>query len=94
MNINFWPFLIVWVALALTVVILFLIHRSIARQEDAQLNVLETAAAAQQQLVLEHKLEAVDKWGKILTAVVVVSGLILAVLYLTQTWQQMSRIGV
>ena len=94
MNINFLPFLIVWVALAVTVVVLFLLHRSIARREDAQLRVLETAAAAQQQLSLEHKLEAVDKWGKTLTAVAVVYGLILAGLYLTQTWQQMARIGV
>ena len=94
MNINFLPFLILWVALAVTVIVLFLYHRSIARQEDSQLNVLETAAVAQQQLALDHKLEAVDKWGKILTAVTVLFGLVLATLYMIQTWEQMSRIGV
>jgi hypothetical protein len=93
-NINFLPFLIVWAALAVTVVILFLYHRTIARQEDAHLDVLETAAVAQQQVALDHKLEVVDKWGKILTAVVVVYGVILAGLYLVQSWQQMSKIGV
>jgi len=93
-NINFLPFLVVWVLLAVTVVVLFLMHRSIARQEDAHLNVLETAAAAQQQVVLDRKLAVVDKWGKILTAVTVVSGLALAILYFIQSWEQMSRIGV
>lgn len=94
MNINFLPFLVVWIALAITVVVLFLMHRSIAKQEDAHLDVLESAAASQQTLVLEHKLEAVDKWGKILTVVAVVYGLVLASLYFIQTWQEMSRTGV
>jgi hypothetical protein len=93
-NINFLPFLIVWVLLALTVVVLFLKHRTIARQEDAHLDVLETAAAAQQQLVLDQKLAVVDKWGKILTGITVVSGVILAGLYLIQTWEQSSRAGL
>lgn len=85
MNINLFPFVIVWGALAITVIALILLHRSVARQEDAQLNVLETAAVAQQHLALEHKIAVVDKWGKILTAIAVVYGLVLAVLYVYQT---------
>ena len=94
MNINLLPFLILWILLALTVVVLFLRHRSIARLEDAHLDVLETAAAADQQVMLEHKLAVVDKWGKILTVVAVVYGLVLAFLYFVQTWQQLSKTGV
>lgn len=94
MNINFLPYLVGWVLLALVVIILYLKHRSIARQEDARLNVLETASEAQQQLALDHQLAAVDRWGKTLTVIAVVYGLLLAGLYLYQTWQQMSRIGV
>lgn len=94
MNINFLPYLIIWVLLALTVVVLFLKHRTIARQEDAHLDVLETAADAQQQLALDQKLAVVDKWGKILTAITVVSGVVLAGLYLVQTWEQSSRAGL
>ena len=94
MNINFLPFLIGWAVLAVTVIVLFLCHRSIARQEDANLNVLEPAAVADQQMVLERKLAVVDRWGKILTAIAVVSGLVLAALYFIQSWEQMSRIGV
>jgi hypothetical protein len=93
-NINFLPFLIVWVLLALTVVVLFLYHRNIARQEDAHMDVLESAAAAQQQIALDQKLEVVDKWGKILTVIALVSGILLAGLYFVQTWEQSSRAGI
>jgi hypothetical protein len=93
-NINFLPYLIVWGALAIAVIVLFLYHRSIARQEDAHLDVLESAAVAAQQVALERKLVVVDKWGKILTVIAVVSGLVLALLYFIQSWEQMSRTGV
>lgn len=94
MNINFLPYLVIWIALAVTVVVLYLRHRSIASQEDAHLNVLETVAASQQQLALDRKLGAVDRWGKIFTVIALVYGLLLAALYLYQSWVQMSRIGV
>ena len=94
MNINFLPYLIVWILLALVVLGLYLKHRSIARLEDAQLDVLGTASASQQQVALDQKLASVDRWGKILTLIALVYGLSLAGLYLYQTWVQMSRIGV
>ena len=94
MNINLLPFLIVWILVALTVIVLFLYHRSIARQEDAHLDVLETAAAAQHQVALDQKLEVVDKWGKIFTIIAVVYGILLAGLYFVQTWEQSSKAGI
>jgi len=93
-NINFLPFLIVWILLALTVIVLFFKHRTIARQEDAHIDVLETAAAAQQQVALDQKLVVVDKWGKIFTVIAVVYGIVLAGLYFVQTWEQSSRAGI
>jgi len=93
-NINLLPFLIVWILLALAVVVLFLYHRTLARQEDAHLDVLETAAVAQQQVVIDQKLGVVDKWGKIFTVIAVVYGLVLGMLYFIQSWEQMSRAGV
>jgi len=94
MNINFLPFLIGWVILDLVVVVLYFKHRALARQEDAGLNVLASANAAQHHMALEQKLEGVDKWGKLLTILSLVYGLVLAGLYLAQTWEQSSRIGV
>jgi hypothetical protein len=86
--------LIVWILLALAVIVLFLYHRTLAHQEDAHLDVLETAAVAQQQIVIDQKLGVVDKWGKILTVITVVYGLALAGFYFVQSWEQMSRAGV
>ena len=94
MNINFMPYLIVWILLALVVIGLYLKHRSIARLEDSHLDVLGTASVSQAQAALDHKLESVGRWGKILTAIAFAYGLALAGLYLYQTWEQMSTIGV
>jgi hypothetical protein len=94
MNINLLPFVVIWALLALVVLALYFKHRSLARQEDASLDVLESAAVAQQHLTLEHKLEGVDKWGKTLTVIVVIYGLVLAGLYLYQTWVQGSTAGL
>jgi hypothetical protein len=41
-----------------------------------------------------HKIEQIDKWGKLLTAVGVVYGLILAGVYFYKTWTASSSIGV
>lgn len=96
MNINFLPYFVIWVVLAIVVIGLYLYHRSIARQEDALLagGVLEAPDVVRNQSALDQKLASVDRWGKLLTAVMVIYGLALAGLYLYQTWQQMSRIGV
>ena len=94
MSINLLPFLIVWILLALTVLVLFFRHRTLTRQEDEHLDVLETAAVAQQQVAIDQKLVVVDKWGKIFTVITVVYGLVLALLYFIQSWEQMSRAGV
>lgn len=95
MNINFLPYLIVWIMLAVTVTALFLYHMLVGHQEDETmkfgLDVQEPVAVAQQQTVLEHKLAITDKWGKILTVITVVYGVALAVLYVYQTWEQGSR---
>ena len=72
MNINLLPFLVVWVALALAVLYLFLRHRSIAGKQDVGLDVLETPAIAQQHAVLAQQQAVIDKWGKSLTAIAAV----------------------
>jgi hypothetical protein len=45
-------------------------------------------------LNVAHKLEVIDKWGKILTAITVIFGLVLGALYLYQSWVAMSKMGV
>ena len=87
MNIDFRLLLALWALLAATVLALIVWRKTVARNEDDQLHVLQTAAATQQAEVA-HKLEVIDKWGKIVTAVTVAYGVLIAGLFIYQTWMQ------
>lgn len=93
MHINFIPFLALWVVLAVVVIVMIGRRKSLASHADPTLHVLDVGAVAHQADMV-HKLDAIDKWGKILTAVTVIYGLALAALYLYQSWVEMSHIGV
>jgi hypothetical protein len=87
MNINFLPLLVSWGVLAVSVLVLLVWRKSVARNEDDQLHVLN-AAVVTQQAEVAHKLDQIDKWGKIVTAVTVAYGVLIAGLYLYQVWAQ------
>jgi hypothetical protein len=87
MNINFLPLLVTWCVLAISVLALFIWRKRVARNEDDQLH-LANAAVASQQTEVAQKLDLIDKWGKIDTAVTVAYGLLIAALYLYQVWNQ------
>jgi len=89
MNIDFRLLLALWALLAASVLALIVWRKSVARNEDDQLHVMQVAAAAQQAEVA-HKLEVIDKWGKIVTAVTVAYGALIAGLFIYQTWMQTS----
>ena len=92
----FVPFVILWVLLALTVLMLFVWRKSVSSKEDDNLHVLDGASAAKsaEQVVLAQKLDLIDKWGKIATIVTVVYGVILGALYVWQSWVQNTNAGV
>jgi hypothetical protein len=85
MNISFFPLLVSWSVLAVVVLAMIVWRKTVARNEDDQLHVLHTAGVTQQAEVA-HKLEVIDKWGKIVTAVTALYGAVIAGLYLYQTW--------
>jgi hypothetical protein len=93
MHINFIPFLGLWIVMAIVVIVMIAWRKVVSRQEDETLHVMDTGAVTHQ-VDVAHKLDVIDKWGKILTAVTIVYGLVLAALYLYQSWVEMSRIGV
>ena len=49
---------------------------------------------AADQIVVAHKLDQIDKWGKILTVIALVYGIILAAAYVYQAWIQTAQSGV
>jgi hypothetical protein len=81
--------IILWGVLAASVLVLLVWRKTVARNEDDQLHVLNTAVVANQ-AELAHKLEVIDKWGKIVTAVTFAFGALIAGLFLYQTWVQTS----
>jgi hypothetical protein len=87
MNINLFPFTILWMFLAAVVVGLIFYRMWIAKDEDDTLHVMEgDDGKVAQQTVMAQKLEIIDHWGQTLTVVALVFGLAMGSVYLYQTW--------
>lgn len=86
MNINFMPFTVVWGLLALVVLALLGYRKLVSSKEDETLHLADNPVASTQQVTIAHKLEVIDHWGKLLTIIAVVYGLLLAAAYTWQTW--------
>jgi hypothetical protein len=87
MNLNLFPFAVLWAVLALTVLALIVIRKRIAAGEDDTLHVMDgDAAMVPRQQEIAHKLEVIDRWGKSLTVVAIVFGLIVGGLWVYQSW--------
>lgn len=87
MNLDLRPFFVLWIVLATIVIALIVRRKMVSRNEDDSLHVMQTGAAAQQ-VVLANKLDQIDKWGKILTVIAVVFGLLVGAAYIYQVWMQ------
>ena len=88
---NLLPFVVLWIVLATIVIAMIVRRKMVAAHEDDQLHVLNTAPVAQQAAVA-NKLDQIDKWGKILTVITVVYGLLLGALYVYQFFVQSTQI--
>ncbi len=81
-----------WGVLALIVLILAAYRSQLGRQEDDHIHVSGgDAGAITHQTTVAHRIDAVEKWGKILTVVLIVYGLILGGRYLYFLWEASSR---
>jgi hypothetical protein len=89
---RFEVFVILWTILACAVIALAIYRRWVARTEDDTLHVLEDAVVAvPRQTAFAQRMDAIDRWGKLLTIFTVVSGLVLAGVYLYNAWQASLR---
>lgn len=64
-----------WGAMALLVIGMVFYRKVLTEREDDTIHLVDGDTHVDEQAVLAKKVEAVDKWGKILTVVLVVSGL-------------------
>lgn len=91
MNLTF--YLATWIPLAVLVGVLAIYRNMMASHEDESIHVLEgDAPQVAAQAKLSHKLEAVERWGKILTTIVIVYGLIIGAMYLYYIWQEGAKL--
>jgi hypothetical protein len=86
MNLNLFPFLILFFVLAAIVLAMIVWRKVVATHEDNFVHVMGETPAVSEQATVAHKLEQIDKWGKLLTAITVIYGLAIAGLYMWQTW--------
>lgn len=81
------PYAIAWGALAVFILGLAIYRRVIADREDDLLHVRDDEAQLiGQQGVVAHKLQVIDKWGKILTTVAFVAGMVIAGFFVYGSW--------
>lgn len=81
------PFVVLWAVLALAVIGLIIYRRFVSASEDDMIHVgNEAGSVTTQQVTVAQKLDQIDKWGKTLTVVVVVYGIILGAIYVYQSW--------
>ena len=79
---NLIPYAIAWGVVALIVLALAIMRKMIASHEDDTLHLGgDAAAVVSEQSTVARKLDAIDKWGKLLTVVLAVSGLALVGYY-------------
>jgi hypothetical protein len=82
------PLIAIWAVLATAVAVLAMYRKGLAQKEDDSLHVLHGEAVMAEQATITSKLEKVEKWGKLLTAIVVVYGVALCLYYLYLGWQE------
>jgi hypothetical protein len=91
---NLLPFAVAWAVLALVVIGLAVMRKSVASKEDDMVHLSGDTSIIQNQAEVAKKLEAIDKWGKSLTIVLVVTGVVLAGFYGMQLWEASSTAGL
>ena len=85
MNINFTPFTIVWIVLAVVVAGLAAYRWLVSENEEDTLH-LSNPREETRQVVIAHRLDVIDRWGKLLTIAAAVYSVLLAVAYAYHIW--------
>ena len=74
MNLNL--FVALWILVTAIVIVLFIWRKIVAGKEDDTLHL--STGSLTQQVSMAQKLEQIDKWGKIMTVIAVLLGLLVA----------------
>lgn len=90
---NLTPYLATWIPLVVVVAILAIYRNVIASHEDETIHVLAgDAPQVAAQAKLSRRLETIERWGKMLTVILVVYGLLIVAMYSYYLWQQGAKL--
>lgn len=82
------PYVAVWTLLAVIVLVLAAYRKILSNHEDDSIHVSEgSKALISEQVVNSQKIEVIEKWGKLLTLVAVVTGLMMGAVYIYNIFQ-------
>jgi hypothetical protein len=88
---NLLPLAVGWSILALVVIVLIVMRKRVASQEDDTLHVLDgDARLVGRQSAVAQKLLVIDRWGKILTVIAILYGIALACAFIYNNWIEAS----
>ncbi|HZU28594.1 MAG TPA: hypothetical protein VFA04_23925 [Bryobacteraceae bacterium] len=83
---------VIFALLLISVLVLAAMRKIAGREEEQLLTHVGDPALVQQKAGIVERIDAIEKWGKTLTIVTAVYGLILLCWYLYQGWQQSGQI--
>jgi hypothetical protein len=90
MKFNWTPFISIGAVLTLAVLVMIIWRKTVTSHEDDSIHVLDDANLIPQQEAMARKLQVIDKWGKLLTAVTAVYLLAMAAIYFYQLFEASS----
>jgi hypothetical protein len=93
MNTEYTPLVASWAFLVL-VVLLLAGYRKIISVGEAEMLHLSDPTESMHQVAIAHKLDVIDKWGKVLTVIAATYGLLLAIGYTYETWLLAKGLGI
>lgn len=91
-DVNLLPYAIAWAVLALVVIMLAFKRKNVSAQEDDTLHLGGGSEEhVKHQEDVAKQLAKLDRWGKLLTVVLVLTGVALGIVYGLQIWEATSR---
>jgi hypothetical protein len=88
MNVSLSPFVAGWLVLACVISGLAIYRRLVSNREGDMPHVLDNESHVLRQAVIAHRLDTIDRWGKILTVTATVYGVLLGLGYFYQIWME------
>lgn len=75
-----------WSALVTAYIVLLVWRKQLERTEDDTLHVLADRSVLSAQESMAHKMDLLERWSRILISLVILSGLVIAGIYMYSVW--------